>query len=55
MSIVIIAFALVAVGVFFVLHKAFDMEFGSAFLSALLGAGLLALLAGGAAYLGALF
>ena len=55
MTIVIFAFALVAVGVFFVLYKAFDMEFGSAFLSALLGAGLLGLLTSGAVYLGALF
>ena len=55
MHIMLIAFALVAMGVFLVFYKGFDMDFGAAVLSSMLGTGLLALLTVGTAYLGVIF
>ena len=47
--------ALVAVGLFLVLYKGFDMELASALLAAVLGTGLLALLTAGIVSLATLF
>ncbi len=55
MQIMLIAFALVAAGAFLTFYKGFDMDFGAAVLSSMLGTGLLALLTLGTAYLGAIF